>query len=182
MKRDNKTVSDRKFKGMPVRDAERSFPVQPDAEDIRNAKRGDPERCAYALCLKRYLHTDSVFIYKTIAYVGVLDEKGNRIFERYEIKNSAREYINAFDNGETVSPAGFTLDAPSPSHTLDGILENHKKNANKQKIIGTKTKTWKVAKLKEHSIGFLRNGTGMVHFNAKHDKGKVSTKATDTAS
>lgn len=39
------------------------------------------QSCAYAQCFRRLFHTDNVYIFKRYAYVGTLDEQGNKIFE-----------------------------------------------------------------------------------------------------
>jgi hypothetical protein len=109
----------RKFLGMPFREAVGILRVQPMPEDIENAVRGDPERCAYAACLRRLFHTDNVYIFKEYAYVGTLDEQGNKIFERYRIKGAARKYIDDFDAGKGIGPGSFSLHPPCPSETLD---------------------------------------------------------------
>lgn len=169
----------RRFRGMPVREAKATLKVQPDAEDIKHAKRGDPTECVYALCLKRMLHTDSVFIYKNVAYVGSLDEKGQPIFERYMIRKPARRYLDLLDQkgNEAVTPAGFVFHPPTKGSTLDYRLrvdrrppgEPHKS----KQILGT---AYKKPNPKEHYFSNLRRGTGMVQFIAIKEENKVTTQ------
>jgi len=110
---------ERIYLGMPVRDAKQSMLVQPSKEDIKAGVRGDPEHCAYAECLRRTLRSSVVYIYNTIAYVEVLDERGNHVLERYTIKDGTRENMENFDGGVKVEPAGFKLREPTKSQTLD---------------------------------------------------------------
>ena len=136
------------------------------------AVRGDPERCAYSLCLRRLLHTGSVFIFKTYAYVGTLDEHGNKIFERYRIKGAARQYVGNFDAGKGIGPSSFSLHPPAPSDTLDARqASDAKRRIRKAKICGTvtKKKPSPLPQSTEHKISFLRSGTGMVHFRGTED-------------
>ena len=166
----------RRFRGMPVREAVGILRVQPLQEDIENAVPEDPERCAYSLCLRRLLHTNSVYIYKSIAYVQTLDEGGNKIFERYRIKGAARKYIDDFDAGKGIGPGSFSLYPPSPAETLDAKNEHDAmRRGKKQKIRGTATKK-RISPPREHGIGFLRSGTGCVRFIGAGNW--MSTKAT----
>ena len=167
----------RRFRGMPVREAKATLKLQPDADDIKNAKRGDPTECAYALCLKRTLHTDSVFIYKNIAYVGSLDDKGNPIFERYMIRAVARRFIDAVDNGDKVMAAGFVFHPPTKKASLDYRLSVERRppgsTHKSQQIVGVR---FRRPQPKETSFSKLRRGTGMVQFIAKDEKEKVTTR------
>src|SRR5215467_13962734 len=97
------------FEGLPVREGRGDILVQPTREDIKSAVRKDPQNCAYAKCLKRMLQTSRVFVYSTVAYVETLDERGNPIMERFEIRNHAHAYIERFDSGQEVNPGGFLL-------------------------------------------------------------------------
>jgi hypothetical protein len=152
----------RKYHGMPQQEATADLHVQPLLEDIENAKRGDPENCVFARCLKRVLHTSTAVIFKSTAYVEVLSEKGDKILRRYTIDGAARKCIDTFDRTGKIAPAGFILRAPTPTRTLDAKVAYNAKHPRKQKIKGTRT--WKVAKPKEHDFSFLRDGTGMVSF------------------
>jgi hypothetical protein len=125
------------------------------------------------------LHTDSVFIYKNVAYVGTLDEQGNKIFERYVIKTTARRYIDALDQkgNDAVIPAGFTFHPPAKSHTLNYKIRHERRkpgdSRDSKKILGTGI----TRKPKEHYFSNLRSGTGMVQFIAgKLDSSKISTQ------
>src|SRR6478752_2395257 len=84
---------ERRFEGIPVREAKAAMHVQPSREDIRGATREDPENCAYARALKRTLDCQHVYVFKTVAYVESLDEKGQTIMLRYVVRSYAQDYL-----------------------------------------------------------------------------------------
>jgi hypothetical protein len=153
----------RKFRGIPVREARASMHVQPTKADISGAVREDPENCAYAQCLKRVMECQAVFIFRTIAYVQTLNENGAEIMERYTVKTYAREYILRFDHGEKVGPGGFVLHRPSRSSTLDYKLRQDRE----RRRSGHATRGVPATKPKEFSL--KRSGTGKVHFFGAED-------------
>lgn len=176
--------ADRIFMGMPVRDAEQSILVQPIREDIDKAVRGDPENCAYARCVKRMLKSSVVFVYHTVAYIEVLDSKGERVLERYFIKNGTRDYLETFDGGSSkVEPAGFSLKAPPISQTLDykaairkrqvraGLYARWQDNRKEKLLIEKKTgkKLIRRRVIAKRTVGSFRDGTGCVKFIGTHE-------------
>lgn len=157
-----KKIKDRKFNGIPVREARAAMHVQPNRDDIKGATREDPENCAYARCLKRTLDCKNVFVFRSIAYVETLDERGKRIMERYTVKKHAKDYLLRFDGGEKVEPGGFVFHVPNRTKTLDQkmVYYHERKKAGKP-TSGPKNTGATVGKPKTYG---LRNGKGAVHF------------------
>jgi hypothetical protein len=175
--------AERIFMGMPVRDAERDILVQPTKGDIAKGVKGDPEQCAYAQCVRRMLDARVVFVYHTIAYVEALTEKGESVLLRYTIKDGTKEYLETYDSGKDVKPAGFSLRAPNYSMTLDykaalrkdqkqrGLIERWQKTReeklHQEKQSGRKLIRRRVVANK--TVGSFRDGTGCVRFMGTHD-------------
>lgn len=156
-----KLSRDRKFNGIPVREARAAMHVQPNKEDIRGATREDPENCAYARCLRRTLDCRSVFVFRSVAYIETLDEKGQPIMERYDVRKYAKDYLTKFDDGEKIEPGGFVFHVPPKCRTLNAKLANYyKRIAAGKPSSGPRRKTG-ASKPKAYS---LRNGKGAVHF------------------
>jgi hypothetical protein len=153
---------ERKFRGIPVREARAAMHVQPNKADIAGATREDPENCAYARCLKRTLDCTNVFVFRSVAYVETLDEKGNRLMERYTVRQHAKDYLLKFDGGEKVGPGGFVFHVPNLTKTLNYKMEDYqeRKKAGKP-TSGPKNTGARAGRPKPYS---LRNGKGAVHF------------------
>lgn len=155
-------AAQRKFRGIPVREARAAIHVQPNKQDIAGATREDPENCAYARCLKRTLDCGNVFVFRSTAYVETLDERGNRIMERYAVRQYAKEYLLRFDGGEKIEPGGFVFHVPSNCRTLNYKMRDYyKRKAAGKATSGPKNNDVKLPKPKSYS---LRNGKGAVHF------------------
>lgn len=153
---------------MPVVEARASLHVQPNAKDISGATLEDPTNCAYARCLKRTMEADSVYIFKTVAYVQTLDHRGERIMERFIVRKYAREYIVKFDHGEKVEPGGFVFHAPPWGQTLVQKLKKDRRyRRSPHEGIGKKPV------MREYS---LRRGTGRCHFFGPEDQIKVPAR------
>jgi hypothetical protein len=168
---------ERFFEGLPVREARGNLLVKPSRGDIQIAKRYDPENCAYAVCLKRMLQVQRVWVYTSVAYVETLDEDGNPILERYIVKNHAHAYIEKFDRGEPVSPGGFILHSPTPGATLEHKRRQSREYAHRYpdrqkhyyeaamaRARARKTKGWNPPELKHELVGTFRSGVGQVRF------------------
>jgi hypothetical protein len=157
-----KRVNQRKLNGIPVREARAAIHVQPNKEDIRGATREDPENCAYARCLRRTLDCKTVFVFLSFAYIETLDEKGNPIIERYNVRKHAKAYLLKFDHGEKVEPGGFVFHVPPPAKTLDYKMADYRRRkAAGKPVSGPRKPGVRGPKAKEYS---LRNGKGAVHF------------------
>jgi hypothetical protein len=155
-------IKDRKFNGIPVREARAAMHVQPNRDDIKGATREDPENCAYARCLKRTLECGNVFVFRSIAYIETLDERGNPLMERYAVRRYAKEYLLKFDGGEKIAPGGFVFHVPHPSRTLDFKQRDyHRRKARGAATSGPRNTGTKPIQPKSYS---MRNGKGAVHF------------------
>lgn len=173
---------ERYFQGLPVREGRGDILVQPTKNDIKQAVRYDPERCAYACCLRRMLETSRVFVYTTVCYIEVLDEKGDHWMERYVITDHAHAYIQRFDNGELVGPGGFLLKRPTGGKTLEHKRKQsrHWYKTHPEEVKRTAKAYYERAKDKRKNpqarqlTGTFRDGTGMVKFIGTYD-GKLAT-------
>jgi hypothetical protein len=154
--------AERKFKNIPVREARAAMHVQPNRDDIRGATKEDPENCAYARCLKRTLDCKNVFVFRSIAYVETLDERGKPVMERYMVRSYAREYLLQFDGGEKVEPGGFVFHVPNKCRTLNAKMANYYDRKKRGlPTNGPRNTGTKAGKAKAYS---LRNGKGAIHF------------------
>jgi hypothetical protein len=175
--------AERVFMGMPVQDAEADILVQPTRGDIAKGIKGDPEQCAYAQCVKRMLNARVVFVYHTVAYVEALTEKGDSVLLRYTIRDGTKEYLETYDSGKDVKPAGFSLRAPNYSMTLDykaalrkdqkrrGLTHRWQQNRldklRQEQQTGRKLIRRRV--VANRTVGSFRDGTGCVRFMGTHD-------------
>jgi hypothetical protein len=171
----------RYFRGLRVKEGRGDILVQPTKVDIAEARRHDPENCAYAICIKRMLQTSRVYVYTTVCYIQTLDEGGHEILERYVVKNHAHAYIQRFDKGEPVSPGGFILHKPTGSKTLDYKRKQSQRWAhdNPEKAREYAMRGYERTKIKRkrtqgqgvkrEMIGTFRNGTGQVKFYGTHE-------------
>ena len=121
-----KKAQERRFNGIVVREARAAMHVQPNRDDIRGATKEDPENCAYARCLKRTLDCKNVFVFRSVAYIETLDEKGKPVMERYSVRSYAQEYLLKFDGGEKIEPGGFVFrNVPSKCRTLNYKMDDY---------------------------------------------------------
>lgn len=97
------------FGEIPVKDARRDLHIQINEKDIKTAVKGDPENCVFSRACQRAYGSRSVVFFGTVAYVDVLNNRGNRQVERYLINKEGRDLIKRFDKGNKVSVAGFKL-------------------------------------------------------------------------
>lgn len=135
--------------------------VQPNKGDIAGATRDDPENCAYARALKRTLECKNVFVFRSVAYIETLDEKGRAIMERYEVKSYAREYLLRFDGGERVPPGGFVFHVPSRAKKLDYKMAQYWRNKTQGREYKYDRSKPAGPRARPYS---LRSGKGAVHF------------------
>lgn len=172
----------RMFQGLPVREGRGDILVQPNSRDIKAATPHDPENCAYAICLKRMLETSRVFVYTSVAYIETMDEQGERLMERYIVKDHAHAWVQKFDRGEHVNPGGFILHKPTGTKTLEYKRKSsrmwarhnpEKSKANSHNTYERQQARRKNPEAKEYG-GTFRDGTGMVKFFGTFD-GKLST-------
>lgn len=149
----------RAFQGIPVREARASLHVQPNKDDIKGATKEDPTNCAYARCLRRTLECTVVYVFKSIAYIQTLDERGKASLERYVVRHYAREYLLKFDGGERVEPGGFVFHAPARSRTLDYKVKDYARRKHRSPHTAIR------GKVTSPTTYELRSGKGQVHFS-----------------
>jgi hypothetical protein len=156
------------YQGIPVQDAKTHLFVQPSQEDIQQAIPGDPENCAYALFIKRSLQSPLVRIYKTVAYVQVLNPKGEPVIERFMIPpyNPASDFMNKIDQQQSLGSAGFYLSKPSQKDQLDHRAKYRKTHSRQTKINKEKYLKNKLigSSLPETPLPKWRHGSGKVQF------------------
>lgn len=157
------------FRGIPIQEAKASIHVQPNDKDISGATKESPDNCAYARCLKRNLNCGNVFVFKTIAYIESLNERGQTVMLRYIVKTYARDYLMRFDHGERVQPGGFVFHRPSRCRTLN---YKQKEGAKRYKSGKRSPRLTKPGPQKPKSYS-LRNGKGQVHLFCAEDQIKV---------
>lgn len=157
------------FRGIPIREARASIHVQPNDKDIKGATQESPDNCAYARCLRRTMEAPNVYVFKTIAYIQTLDERGIPIIERYMVRSYARDYIMRFDHGEKVAPGGFVFHRPNRSNTL-----NYKQKQDAKRKRSPHKKSGQKPEMKNFS---MRRGTGQVHLFCSEDQIKVRKAA-----
>jgi hypothetical protein len=157
------------FKGIPVREARASIHVQPNQKDIDGATQESPVNCAYARCIRRVLDAPNVFVFKTIAYIQTLDERGQPLMERYTVKKYASEYLMRFDHGEKVPPGGFVFHRPARAATL---AYKQKEGARARAAGRYSPRVSEGSKPKERRFN-LRNGKGCVHLFGTEDQIKI---------
>lgn len=105
---------------LPVVDAEKDLRVTVIQEDIDRAICKDFGACVFAMAAQRLFQTDKVLFCRTVAYVGLPDEHGNRRVERFTMSPKMRELVEEFDNGRRDLPrAAFVLKAPRLGDRLD---------------------------------------------------------------
>jgi hypothetical protein len=178
----------RYFRGLRVKEGRGDILVQPTRVDIAEARRHDPENCAYAVCIKRMLQTSHVYVYTTVCYIQTLDEGGHEILERYVVRNHAHAYIQKFDKGEPVNPGGFILHKPTGSKTLEykrkqsqhWIGNNREKSREYAQRAYKKKRRTQGQEVKHELVGSFRNGTGQVRFFGTHD-GRLEVQRVDVA-
>jgi hypothetical protein len=111
----------RTYGDLEVRDAKADLRIPVIAEDVKKAKRRDPERCVLAQACMREFASSAVVFFKSRAYVDLVGDDGVRRVERFIVNGAAREVVEAFDREEPVPAGGrwLVLKAPGKSMTLD---------------------------------------------------------------
>lgn len=105
------------FGGLPVVEAKHELRIQPSAADLARSIRNDAQRCVFSQCARRMWGASKVVFFGSMAYVDLLDERGNRRVERFRIGYAGRRLIKDFDMGKKVKLSGFLLKPPSEGMT-----------------------------------------------------------------
>lgn len=161
------------FEGLEVVEAEKELRIQPNAEDVKTAIRGDPRNCVFSRACQRMWGSRLVAFFGTVAYVDLLDGAGKRRVERFMISANGSKELRAWDEGKRFTPKGFLLLPPPPSNTLAGKAK-HREALLKGESTGHKgsTASRPVRPISLLRLTAFRNGVGMVHFS----KSKAATK------
>ncbi len=96
-----------------IADATESLTLQPQACDVRGAKRYDAQQCVIAKCLSRHLHPEAVAIGRSLAY-AVFD--GLAI--RFSVPAASRKVVEEFDERGRVVRAPIVLSVVPPSWSI----------------------------------------------------------------
>lgn len=99
-----------------VADATEGITLQPQACDVRGAKRYDSQQCVIAKCLSRHLHPEAVAIGRSLAY-AVFD--GLAI--RFAVPKASRKVVEEFDERGRVVRAPIVLSVVPPSWRVDSL-------------------------------------------------------------
>lgn len=109
---------------LPVRDSKSPLILEVTPEDVENSSRRQPGSCAAAKAVMRQEHTTKAYIYRSKAYI--LRTNGNKeYYERYEVPNSLRIELGAFDKEGEFEPQEFKLSKPYPSQTTAAKKKYH---------------------------------------------------------
>ena len=125
--------------------------------DIANGERGNQFACALARSAERAFGSSNVVIVRTVAYIDLLDESGNRRVERFMLGKAARKVVRDFDTKGQVKPAGIVLSAPTASNKLE---ERRKYNA-RRKLYGYEPQRKYQQRVDPLTFIGVRNGTGV---------------------
>jgi hypothetical protein len=116
----------RSYRGKPIREAKYPLQITVGADDVKNAKRKNPEQCAIARSVMHDKHVLSARIGRKFALVEY-----DSHFERYHIPKSTQEGVKEFDGKGTFIAGTYKL-APVPkSMQLTGKM--HSPPAKKRK-------------------------------------------------
>lgn len=112
-----------------TKDATENIDILLKSEDIKMAKKRDPQHCAFACAVVRQLpDVSDAFFFKTTAWLRKTDDT----LVRYDLPPSLRSEINAFDRGGKMSPGKFFLRVPSKGNTLKAIKKRNKTKSRKR--------------------------------------------------
>lgn len=170
-------VLERFFRGLPVKEAEMPLLVVAEKSDVANATPGDPANCAMSQACKRLYNSTAVVFFRSIAYVDLPDENGERAVHRFVLNGVTRENIIEFDRTGEFPAGGFRLTPPNNASTLDARRQYDKAHGENRRRAARKRRQHQreaiiqgeaVDSGKQHAINHLegvRSGSGMVHFS-----------------
>lgn len=160
------------FGDLEVVEAKRDLHLQPASEDIECAEKGNPSECVFSKACQRMYGSRVVLFFGTVAYIDLLDDDGVHRVHRFLLNRNAMAVISAVDSGKEVTPAGFTLHAPSQSQTIDGkSRRSRQRNAairdgKRPRLLEGRKEGGprKIHSPKNLRVSFFRNGSGRVNF------------------
>lgn len=153
------------FGDAEVREATAGITVVPKDIDIRKATKLDFTNCALARAFKRMYGGKKVAVLHKYAYVEMPDKTGKMVVFRYVLPDATAKAIETFDKTGKMPASGFRFEAPTPSLTLNAKKKYWRKYR-KAIINGTLIPEKGKYKYRAKKLSWVRNGTGMVHFNA----------------
>lgn len=114
-------IFERYFEGLPVRDASIPTRVNVLPEDFDPDARKEPAHCLLANACRRAFGSKAVVFFRTVAYVELVEEDGERVVERFNLPQTTRNIVASYDKGEDVPTDGrlVTLEPPSPGKSLE---------------------------------------------------------------
>ena len=111
-------VVGRFFRGLPVVDADEPLRIILNNADIKNARKLDPNNCAFAQACRRLFDSHAVLFLRRTAYVELPDSKGKRKVNRFIISPEMASRIAEFDKTGKCDEGGFILNPPNASKKL----------------------------------------------------------------
>lgn len=160
------------FDGLPIVDAEADMIVVVRNEDIKRARGNekDAEKCALAKACARDFGSTKAAFFRTVAYIELPDENGNRRVVRFILGRAAAEIVRAFDRRKSIKgEVAVRLKAPSRGRKLDYVRDKQKANTKRKreailkgKVIDVTPQAPRFAKKPNVSDIDVRNGSGLV--------------------
>lgn len=109
---------------LKLKDATQPLVLDVNVNDVRQAKRKDPQECGFAKACKRTMpNTKAVHFYRSIAYVETDKE-----LRRYSLPSAMRQEIVAFDRSGKMSVGTYRMRPPPPKGTLAKRRERSKQD------------------------------------------------------
>jgi hypothetical protein len=109
--------------GLPVYDATEPLWIEVTAQDVKQHRRRDPERCALAAACKRELHVTEARAYLSRLYIRYADH-----WKRYQLPETVRTEVATFDRGGGFSSGTYRIPPLSPTKQSSG--RNSKRDGN----------------------------------------------------
>lgn len=174
----------RKWGDTPVVDATEPLRVIVQPEDAAGAKQKDPARCGFARACQRLFGATKVQFHRTVAFVELPDEDGNRRVERFMMGERMRDVIAAFDKGEGFPmEGGFVLRPPQPGRKIEYLRVKNKKygygtkrHENRRPRVGPSGIGQGKGKYRDEAITVdlqVRNGSRTTNWTKPTDKAKL---------
>lgn len=168
--KEQQAAIERRWKGVPVRDADSDLLIFVSEDDVREATPGDPESCAASLACKRLYGSTGVEFFHKAAYVDLPDpdDHNRRVVMRFILPKRTSEMIETLDGGGTPSPGGYKLKAPTVSQGLEAQrmasqrARRTRRAATMRGEIYVPNRKFSKPSKKISVSGYVRSGTGMV--------------------
>lgn len=156
------------FRGLPVVDATEPLRIVVNKQDIKGAKRLDPNNCVFAQACRRLFNSHAVLFLRRTAYVELPDEKGIRVVNRFILSHETCEKIHHFDKTGEAEEGGFILNPPTASTTIAGkrkYTKKYKKAIASGQHVPEKRKSNKKNRRFLKTMEGIRDGRGKLGIN-----------------